>query len=112
MFLRFKEKCNDKKTGEIYSQGTIKEFPDERAAEILSVQDGKYAEQIMVEVTSTDEPTRIEDDKRTALEKLSKAELEDIVKKMGLKVNGKKAEIVEQILKADAGEADAGTNGQ
>lgn len=50
MFLRFKERCRDSKNGSEYLPNMVLEFADDRAKEILSVEVGRYAEPVKLEV--------------------------------------------------------------
>lgn len=85
MFLKFKESCHDKHTGEEFKPGAVREFDEERAKEILVVDGGKFAG----EATECD-----------LLGLKTNDELRAMAEELGASTKGKKAELIAAIIEA------------
>lgn len=103
--MKIKAKINfkDKYTGHRYKAGEVYEVTDERGAEIIATQHGRFAEE--VEDQSEEKSSQIEDveltEKKTAdeLMELTALELKEMAQEAGIKGYGKmkKAELAEAL---------------
>lgn len=100
MLVKFIKQCMDKNTNEMYYSGTVKEFDDVRAKEIIKTgyaiefTESKIERAIEVQDTLVD-PNVVKVD----LESLTLKELKKCAKDLGLATTGTKAELIERINK-------------
>lgn len=123
MKIKFVRACQDKHSGEMYRVGQVKEFDDERALEIIAtryavevkeepkvdalvhlVQQAeaqKATENVALEATNENVALQATNDAEyepVHLSELSKAELIEIAKDLGVAIRGTKEELIERIL--------------
>lgn len=84
MFIKFKDRCIDKYTGNMYRTNDIHEFDDERANEIIAT---GYAVAVEPEENNTDEAME-------CLTSKKKSELVEMCKNLNIPSTGSKAELI------------------
>lgn len=103
MKLKFKDRCTDKYTGEMYDKEQIKEFEDERAKEILKTGYAEEAEENIaydeekVSKTHENSSETQEDEATKYLKAKSLQELRKICKALNLDTTGKRKELTERL---------------
>lgn len=109
MKLRFKQECSDKYTNTLYEVGSVHEFEDERAKEILNTGYAELIEEKTTPIEPFDEEPSKEEDTKTVEERLdegevinlyelSRDELQKLAKEKGVAIRGTKEEIIERLL--------------
>lgn len=110
MKLRFKETVQDKYTSQYYYKDNVYEFEDARAKDILSANNGRYAEEYKEEPKpQAEEPKQVENVALKAtpaleavkVEDLTLAELKACAKDLGLSTRGNKADLIKRITEVN-----------